>query len=329
MSATFLRATSAIRPLSQSARFGARRFASTAPETHKKASNAPLYFALAGLAGAGAYYTLYREDAAPVPKQEKSPLDPDNFIDFKLKKVIPYNHNTSTFVFELPDNQSSMLPVASCVVTKSDTLLDDKGKPVIRPYTPITPSDKQGELSILIKKYDTGKMSKHIFEMKEGDKLGIKGPIMKIPWQINQFDEVAMIAGGSGITPMHQILEYALKNKENKTRFTLIFANVTEKDILLKEQFDEWEKKYPNTFKAVYTLDKPSEGWKGPTGYVNAELIKQHVAPATLGEKVKVLVCGPPGQVASLAGKKAGYAQGELSGVLKELNYTPEQVFKF
>ena len=59
-----------------------------------------------------------------------------------------------------------MLPVASCVVTKSDTLLDDKGKPVIRPYTPITPSDKQGELSILIKKYDTGKMSKHIFEMK-------------------------------------------------------------------------------------------------------------------------------------------------------------------
>ena len=150
-----------------------------------------------------------------------------------------------------------------------------------------------------------------------------------------------MIAGGSGMcvttfsftspdsglpsTPMHQILEYALKNKENKTRFTLIFANVTEKDILLKEQFDEWEKKYPNTFKAVYTLDKPSEGWKGPTGYVNAELIKQHVAPATLGEKVKVLVCGPPGQVASLAGKKAGYAQGELSGVLKELNYTPEQ----
>ena len=103
---------------------------------------------------------------APKKVQEKSPLDPDNFIDFKLKKVIPYNHNTSTFVFELPDNQSSMLPVASCVVTKSDTLLDDKGKPVIRPYTPITPSDKQGELSILIKKYDTGKMSKHIFEMK-------------------------------------------------------------------------------------------------------------------------------------------------------------------
>ncbi|TRM61635.1 hypothetical protein BD626DRAFT_501716 [Schizophyllum amplum] len=297
MSASILRATSAIRPL-----------------TAKKASNAGLYFALAGLAGAGAYYGLYKQDA--IPKQEKSPLDPDNFVDFKLKKVIPYNHNSSTFVFELPDNQSSMLPVASCVIVKAEGLKDDNGKPVIRPYTPVSPSDKPGELSILIKKYDTGKASKFIHEMK-------------FPWKIDQFDEVAMIAGGSGVTPMHQILEHALPNKENKTRFTLIFANVTEKDILLKEQFDEWEKKYPNTFKAVYTVDQPTDGWTGATGYVNSEMIKKHLAPATLGEKVKVFVCGPPGQVAALAGKKAGYQQGDLSGILKEAGYTPEQVFKF
>ena len=45
---------------------------------------------------------------------------------------------------------------------------------------------------------------------------------------------------------MHQILEYALKNKENKTRFTLIFANVTPQDILLKEQFDELKAKHPD-----------------------------------------------------------------------------------
>lgn len=327
MSASILRATSAIRPLTHTARFGARRYASTTPETAKKASNAGLYFALAGLAGAGAYYGLYKQDA--IPKQEKSPLDPDNFVDFKLKKVIPYNHNSSTFVFELPDNQSSMLPVASCVIVKAEGLKDDNGKPVIRPYTPVSPSDKPGELSILIKKYDTGKASKYIHEMKEGDALGIKGPIMKFPWKIDQFDEVAMIAGGSGVTPMHQILEHALPNKENKTRFTLIFANVTEKDILLKEQFDEWEKKYPNTFKAVYTVDQPTDGWTGATGYVNSEMIKKHLAPATLGEKVKVFVCGPPGQVAALAGKKAGYQQGDLSGILKEAGYTPEQVFKF
>jgi hypothetical protein len=35
---------------------------------------------------------------------------------------------------------------------------------------------------------------------------------------------------------------------------------------------------------------------------------------------------GPPGQVASIAGKKAGMKQGELKGILKELGYTEDQV---
>jgi cytochrome-b5 reductase len=44
---------------------------------------------------------------------------------------------------------------------------------------------------------------------------------------------------------------------------------------------------------------------------------------------VKVLVCGPPPQVAAIAGKKDGMKQGALDGALKELGYKEEQVFKF
>lgn len=62
---------------------------------------------------------------------------------------------------------------------------------------------------------------------------------------------------------MYQILDYALQDPANKTRFTLIFANVAEKDILLKEEFDALKAKYPKTFNVVYTLDKPSAGWTG------------------------------------------------------------------
>lgn len=38
------------------------------------------------------------------PKQLKSPLDPDKFVDFKLKKVEPYNHNTSRYALFEPLN---------------------------------------------------------------------------------------------------------------------------------------------------------------------------------------------------------------------------------
>lgn len=62
---------------------------------------------------------------------------------------------------------------------------------------------------------------------------------------------------------MYQVLQHALADPNNKTKFTLIFANVTPKDILLKEEFDSLKAKHPNTFNVVYTVDKPDESWKG------------------------------------------------------------------
>lgn len=40
-------------------------------------------------------------------------------------------------------------------------------------------------------------------------------------------------------------------------------------------------------------------------------------------------IIGPPGQVNAVAGKKDGMKQGEIGGILKELGYTEDQVFKF
>jgi len=311
------------------------RFNSSQAAPQKSNSNLALYLTGAGALGLGAYaYTSFGgESAAPkAAVQEKSPLDPKNWVNFKLKKVEPYNHNTAKFVLELPDNQASLMPITSCVYLRAanpDDLVDDKGKPVIRPYTPISTSDAKGEFVFLIKKYDTGVASKYIHTLKEGDSLAVKGPIPKLAWKTNEFEQVGMVAGGSGITPMYQLLVHALRDKENKTKFKLIYANVSEGDILLKQEFEDLKKKYPDTFDVIYTLDKPSKGWTGPSGYVNAELIKKHFASPDLKEKVKVFVCGPPPQMEALAGDKAGRDQGEFKGILKQMGYTQEQVFKF
>lgn len=61
------------------------------------------------------------------------------------------------------------MPVASCLVVKSsnpEALKDAKGNPIIRPYTPISPPDKKGELALLVKKYDNGNASKYIHTLK-------------------------------------------------------------------------------------------------------------------------------------------------------------------
>jgi cytochrome-b5 reductase len=297
-----------------------------------KSSNLPLYLGGAGILGLGSYLYLDYSGKAAVKRQEKSPLDPANFVDFKLKKVEPYNHNTAKFIFELPNNEASLLPVTSCLVVKSsdpEALVDAAGKPIIRPYTPISAPDVPGELTLLVKKYENGNASKHIHSLKPGDKLAMKGPIPKWPYKINEFDEVALIGGGSGITPLYQVITHALADKTNKTKFTLLFSNVTEKDILLKEELDALKNKYPKNLDIIYVLDHPEANWTGPKGFISTDLIKKFVAPASLKEKVKVFVCGPPGQVAAVAGSKAGMKQGELGGILKELGYTEDQVFKF
>lgn len=79
--------------------------------------------------------------AAEQAQQAQSALDPKEFRNFKLKEKKDYNHNTAHFIFELPDGKESGLTVASALVTRSPAaegdgaLLDDKNKPVIRPYT--------------------------------------------------------------------------------------------------------------------------------------------------------------------------------------------------
>jgi ferredoxin-NADP reductase len=47
----------------------------------------------------------------------------------------------------------------------------------------------------------------------------------------NLVPHLLMIAGGTGITPMYQIIKASLKDAQDKTQLRLIYANVNEDDI--------------------------------------------------------------------------------------------------
>lgn len=50
---------------------------------------------------------------------------------------------------------------------------------------------------------------------------------------------MAQIAGGSGLTPMLQVIKEIERNPEDKTQVSFIFANQSVDDILLKKELDE------------------------------------------------------------------------------------------
>lgn len=172
-------------------------------------------------------------------------------------------------------------------------------------------------------------MSNHIFSLKPGQTLSFKGPIPKYPWSPNKHDHITLIAGGTGITPMFQLIRAIFKNPEDKTKVSLVFGNLTEKDVLLKDELAQLEKDFPDRFRAFYTLDTPPSGWKHGSGVINKELLKT-VIPDPKSNNIKVFVCGPPGLYKAISGPKVSPTdQGDLSGILKELGYTKDQVFKF
>jgi len=254
----------------------------------------------------------------------KAALDPNEFKKFTLANIKKVNHNTSIFTFKLAPDEILGLSVASCIVTKAD--IGEDGKPVIRPYTPID-FDEPGFFELLIKKYPTGAMSKHIHSLKPGDTLEIKGPISKIPYQSNMKERIGMVAGGTGITPMLQVIRKVLSDPTDKTQISLIFANLTEEDILLKKELDGLAREYKN-FRVYYTLDKPPAGWRMGKGFVSADMIKTKLPPP--GPKNLIMVCGPDPMVAMIAGpKNKDKTQGPVGGLLQELGFTEDMVFKF
>ena len=76
-------------------------------------------------------------------------------------------------------------------------------------------------------------------------------------------------------------------------------------------------------------LDKPTKDWVGASGYINKDLLKT-VLPEPKEGNIKVFVCGPPGMMKAISGPKTSPKdQGELTGLLKELGYKQDQVYKF
>ncbi|MDD4756808.1 MAG: flavodoxin reductase, partial [Prolixibacteraceae bacterium] len=96
-------------------------------------------------------------------------------------------------------------------------------------------------------------------------------------------DEGVFIAGGAGITPFISILRYLYsKNKQGENK--LIFANKTQKDIILKEEFS---KMLGDNFVNILS-DEETAGYAH--GFVTEDFLKTHIDSI----HKNVYLCGPP-----------------------------------
>ncbi|GME83514.1 unnamed protein product [Ambrosiozyma monospora] len=182
--------------------------------------------------------------------------------------------------------------------------------------------DAKGYFDLLIKVYEQGNISKYVDNLKLGETIRVRGPKGFFTYTPNMVSHFIMVAGGTGITPMYQIIKAISNNPNDNTKVTLLYGNVTEDDILLKKELDEIEKANPN-IKVIHFLNTPPEGWTGETGYITKDKLAE-LAPAASPD-IQLLLCGPPPMTSAL--KRGAHELGFAKA--KPVSKLGDQIFVF
>jgi len=241
--------------------------------------------------------------------------DPETKYTVNLIEKEELSHDTRRFRFATHNaDQQLGLPIGNHIVL----VMKINGDLVIRKYTPISPVDQKGSFDLVVKVYfkgvhpkfpEGGKMTQHLESLKIGDSIQIKGPFGNIfykgkgvfnmrrkpkapPQMKYNYKHLGLIAGGSGITPIYQLLQAITNDPDDETTMSLIYANQSEDDILMRNDIETLAQKYPNKVKFWYTVDRAQPGWKYSTGYINEEMIREHL-PAPSAD-TGIFMCGPP-----------------------------------
>ncbi|POV98428.1 hypothetical protein PSTT_14442 [Puccinia striiformis] len=208
----------------------------------------------------------------------KPALIKNQFQNFRLASKKTVSPNTSIYRFTLNNKNHYLgLPIGQHLLIQAEI----NGKQVQRMYTPVSSDDDKGYFELMIKTYEQGNISKLIAELKIGQSIQVKGP------RVIETDLMLFLK---------QIIRACIKDQNDRTMISLIYANVNPDDILLKHELDTIAEEHPDKFKVYYVLNNPpDQGWeKGGTGYVTKEMIEHHLPSSKLGNRVKILLCGPP-----------------------------------
>ncbi|KAI9692686.1 MAG: NADH-cytochrome b5 reductase [Bogoriella megaspora] len=280
----------------------------------------PFAAVLGALLGAWKVYT----------NQARKVLKPNEFQNFELKEKNVLSHNTAIYRFSLPHATDILgLPIGQHISVAANLPVTNSAgstetKEIVRSYTPISSDEDTGYFDLLIKSYPTGNISKHVGSLKIGQMLKVKGPKGAMVYTPNMVRHFGMIAGGTGITPMLQIMRAIERGRQigDKTEVDLLFANVNPEDILLREDLENLAKR-DSRIRVHHVLNNPPESWTGGVGFVTADMIKAKLpAPAS---DIKILICGPPPMVSAM--KKATDSLGYQKP--RPVSKLEDQVFCF
>ncbi|OQD82202.1 hypothetical protein PENANT_c023G00469 [Penicillium antarcticum] len=223
----------------------------------------------------------------------------------KLSEKKNVSWDTRVFIFDLEhDKQTLGLPIGQHLMIKFPD--PSTKETVIRSYTPMSDTSLIGKMELLVKIYfptgkiPGGKMTVALDALPIGSEIDCKGPTGRFEYlgcgrviisgKERHLRSFKMICGGTGITPVFQVLRAVMQDKEDPTTCVILDGNRMEEDILCREDLDAYVAADSRKCTVVHTLTQGSDAWTGRRGRISEELLAEYAAPE---EHSMVLICGP------------------------------------
>ncbi len=158
----------------------------------------------------------------------------------------------------------------------------------------------------------TGVVTRYIHNMKEGDIIGVRGPLGNwYPWEAMEGKNVVVIGGGFAFTTLRSSIVYML-HPENRNRFKdiiVVYGARSPGLLLYRQEIAEWEKR--DDIDVHITVDATDDpDWQYNVGFVPT-ITEQKI---TTSENSYALVCGPPIMIKF------------TQPVLEKVGFKPEQI---
>ncbi len=152
---------------------------------------------------------------------------------------------------------------------------------------PISISSPPSYEDILLTIRNTGYVTSAIHTLKEGDLIGIRGPLgNSFPYEEYKGYDVLFVGGGIGLAPLRSLLWEMLYHREDFGRIILLYGARTPSDLLYPWQYEDWKSK---GVEVLLTVDRGDETWTGNVGVVTTLFDKIEIDPS----RTVAYVCGP------------------------------------
>ncbi len=202
-------------------------------------------------------------------------------------EIIRRAHNVKSFRFKKPEAFDYK---AGQYVTVT---LNSNGKKLSKALS-LSSSPTEKDHIEFTKKLTGHEFSDMLDAMVLGDTAHISGPFGKMIFE-GEYEKIALLSGGIGITPMISICRYCTDMKLS-TNIILLSSDRTEQDMLFVEELEEMQKQNPN-LSVFHTLTRASEKWAGCRERICESMILREVPD--YAERI-FYICGPPPMVESM-----------------------------